>query len=120
MKSFGHSATTVSTTDRCPAPTLVHSKYETMVTNFSAWVGQVLESMVDGKGVRKTLQKTLVKQYQNDFVPNGKHKHALVMGANMAKLKLSTIRELRRIPVLQELLQDLGYDWFGYDRRTEA
>ena len=49
-------------------------------------------------------------------MPNGKHKHALLMGANMAKLKPATIQALMRSDTLQTLLRDLGYDWFGRER----
>lgn len=43
---------------RCPGPTLLHSKYEAMVTNFSDWSHEVLDQMVDKSG-RKSLHKAL-------------------------------------------------------------
>ena len=55
-----------------------------------------------------------VGQYQGDFVPNGKHKHTLLIGKNMAKLKPATITSLMKDATLQKLLKDLGYDWFGH------
>ena len=59
----------------CAPPTLLHSKYELMVTKFSTWAKQILDVFIEGKGQRRTLLATLVAQYKNDFVPDGKHKH---------------------------------------------
>ena len=99
----------------CLPSTLFHSKYEDMVTNFSNWARAVLQHLVAPKGQRQALHASLYEQYKDDFVPNGKHKHALVMGANIAKLKSSSIRILRQNSVLNGLLQGLGYDWMGHD-----
>ena len=104
----------------CSRPTLLHSKYEFMVSNFSAWVSQMLEHMVAGRGQRKTLLRTLVAQYRDEFIPDGKHKHALLTGSNIAKLKGKTIGHLVRIDELKQLLDRLGYDWFGHDRTHES
>ena len=116
MKGFRRAR--VSTTDpgACPRATLVHSKYETMVTNFSDWSAEILAHVIEPKGKRRTLHTEFVEQYEKEFVPNGKHKHALLMGANMAKLKPATIQALMRSDTLQTLLRDLGYDWFGRER----
>ena len=100
----------------CQEASLYHSKYELMVTNFSEWASQILEQMVAGRGQRKTLHRTLVAQYRNDFVPDGKHKHALHTGANIAKLKKDTIQQLMQDAQLKLLLKELGYDWLGHDR----
>ena len=113
MRGFGHSKVGMARSPGCHVPTLVHSKYEMMVTNFSTWAQQILSHIIAGKGQRRTLHTSLVNQYQGDFVPNGKHKHALLTGANIAKLKESTIRNLMHNSRLQALLNDLGYDWFG-------
>ena len=114
MKSF-RTSPIVSAHDmgRCPTATLVHSKYEAMVTNFSSWAWEMLEHMVAGKGQRRSLHSSLYEQYKNDFVPNGKHKHTLLIGANLAKLKPNTIRQLQQDAALDSLLQGLGYDWLG-------
>ena len=101
----------------CAETLLLHSKYELMVTNFSIWSAQILEHMVAPRGQRRALHASLVRQYQNDFVPDGKHKNSLKAGSNMAKLKHATIRELISDPRLNALLRDLGYTWFGWDRR---
>jgi hypothetical protein len=114
MKSFPQKELRTSGGSGCPATTLVHSKYESMVTNFSSWADMILKHMVGHP--RKSLHESLLKQYQHDFVPNGKHKHALVMGANMAKLQSSTIQTLRSHVRLQTLVRDLGYNWFGHDQ----
>ena len=113
IQGFERSKVGMARSPGCPGPTLVHSKYEMMVTNFSTWAQQILARMIAAKGQRRTLHASLVKEYQGDFVPNGKHKHALLTGANIAKLKESTIRKLMQNSRLQALLNDLGYDWFG-------
>ena len=115
MKGFSRSTGGASGAGGCPAATLLHSKYEEMVTNFSSWAERMLEHMVAGKGQRNHLHKSLYAQYKDDFVPNGKHKHVLLTGANIAKLKPATIRKLRQHPPLQELLRDLGYGWLGHE-----
>ena len=115
MKGFRQSALGQVDARGCRTPTLLHSKYENMVSNFSSWAQEVLEHMVVGKGQRKSLHSSMYEQYKDDFVPNGKHKHALRTGANIAKLKRATIRRLRKEEALTALLSDLGYGWFGHD-----
>ena len=120
IRGFGPSALRgASRTPGCSETRLLHSKYELMVTNFSVWSAQILEQMVSPRGQRRALHAALVKQYQNDFVPDGKHKKSLVAGSNMRKLQRSTIRELVRNERLGSLLRDLGYDWFGWDKRND-
>ena len=89
-----------------------------MVTNFSLWAHEFLTPMIEKPGQRRTLHNTLVKLYRNDFVADGKHKHSLTAGSNMRKLKPDTIQQLTRDPRLNALLRDLGYDWFGYDKKA--
>lgn len=116
MQAFGRSA--VRSTGRrraCAQPRLLQSKYELMVTNFTTWAGQVLEEMVADRATRWALHAKLAGRYKNDFVPDGKHKHALHPGANIAQLKPETIRRLAQDARLSSLLADLGYDWFGLD-----
>ena len=62
------------------------------------------------------MHSTLVERHQASFVTDGKHKHGMFTGANIAKLKQSTVRTLVRHEGLNELLRDLTYDWFGFDR----
>ena len=102
----------------CAMPTLLHSKYEHMVTNFSTWAKSILDVFIEGKGQRRTLLATLVAQYRNDFVPDGKHKHTLVAGSNMAKLKAHTLAQLMRNEQLKQLLRRLGYSWLGHEKRV--
>lgn len=115
MKGFRQSPIGTARMDGCQPARLLHSRYEEMVTNFSEWAREVLDHMVAGKGQRKTLHRSLYEQYKDDFVPNGKHKHTLLAGANMAKLKPKTIRMLQQHTQLQALLTDLGYGWFGHE-----
>lgn len=104
----------------CAPPTLLHSKYELMVTKFSTWAKQILDVFIEGKGQRRTLLATLVAQYKNDFVPDGKHKHTLVAGSNMAKLEAETLAQLMRDEQLKALLRQLDYDWLGHERRVSS
>ena len=101
----------------CPPTTLLHSKYELMVTNFSVWAAQILAATVAPKGQRRSLHMSLVEQYKGDFVADGKHKNSLVAGSNMKKLKLDTIRELVNDKDLNALLDAMTYDWFGWEKK---
>lgn len=111
IRGFGTSALRAeSQACGCSVATLLHSKYELMVTNFSVWAAQVLEKMVTPKGQRRALHASLVAQYKNDFVADGKHKHSLVAGSNLRKLQPATIRELMRNMQLSALLAEMGYE----------
>ena len=101
----------------CPSSKVIHSQYERMVTNFTQWSAELLPYMVTpGKGGWRSLHKHMVDRYKNDFVPDGKHKQTLRKGANIAKLRRSTIDRLVRDVELSSVLRQLGYDWFGHDR----
>ena len=103
----------------CGAPVLVHSKYEDMVSNYSAWA-RLLVGPLTGDADRPAQQQglltTLLERYKNDFVPDGKHKHTLKLGGNIAKLKRSTVRHLLRNRRVRATLEKLSYDWLGHDR----
>ena len=62
------------------------------------------------------MHTTLVQRHQSSFKTDGKHKHGMFTGANIAKLKQSTVQALVQHAELQEVLLDLTYDWFGFDR----
>lgn len=100
----------------CGSPTLIHSKYEDMVSNYSSWARQLVRPLTgdsDRPAQREGLLATLLERYKNDFVPDGKHKHTLKMGANIAKLKQSTIRHLMKNHRVKLTLGKLEYDWLG-------
>ena len=103
----------------CGAPVLVHSKYEDMVSNYSTWA-RLLVGPLTGDADRPAQQQglltTLLERYKNDFVPDGKHKHTLKMGGNIAKLKRSTVRHLVRNRRVRATLDKLAYDWLGHDQ----
>ncbi|KAL1508616.1 hypothetical protein AB1Y20_004713 [Prymnesium parvum] len=102
----------------CGAPVLVHSKYEDMVSNYSSWARQLvgpLSGDADRPAQQNGLLATLLERYQNDFVPDGKHKHTLKMGGNIAKLKHSTVRHLMKNQRIRSTLRLLKYDWLGHD-----
>ena len=106
----------------CAPPLLIHSKYEDMVSNFSSWA-QVLVGPLTGDTYRPAQQRglltTLLERYVNDFVPDGKHKHTLTKGANMAKLRASTLRHLMRNGRIKRTLHALSYDWLGHDAQNK-
>ena len=103
----------------CGKPILIHSKYEDMVSNFTDWA-QHLIGPLTGSTSRPSQQQGLLsmlqERYVNDFVPDGKHKHTLTKGANMAKLHASTLRHLLRNQRIKRTLAGLSYDWLGHDR----
>ena len=102
----------------CQAPLLLHSKYEVMVTDFSGWARTLLAALMSGSPASKVrgMHTTLVQWHQASFKTDGKHKHGMFTGANIAKLKQSTVQTLVQHAELQEVLRGLAYDWFGFDR----
>ena len=108
--------------DDCATPSLFHSKYELMVGNFSTWAQQLLGTLMRGAPVAKQrgMHAALVDRHKSSFVPDGKHRHGMFTGANIAKLRQSTVKELVRHKELHAVLDGLSYDWFGFDagRRT--
>ena len=102
----------------CQAPSLLHSKYEVMVSDFSGWARTLLAALMSGSPASKVrgMHTTLVQRHQSSFKTDGKHKHGMFTGANIAKLKQSTVQALVQHAELREVLRDLTYDWFGFDR----
>jgi hypothetical protein len=94
------------------------TRYEHMVTNFSGWAHFLMGTLMSGSPASKVrgMHSALVERHQASFVTDGKHKHGMFTGANIAKLKQSTVRTLVQHEGLNELLRDLTYDWFGFDR----
>ena len=88
-----------------------------MVGNFSDWAQQLLATLMHGSPAAKLrgMHKTLVERHKASFVPDGKHRHGMFTGANIAKLRQSTVRLLLQHEGLQALVRDLTYDWFGFD-----
>ena len=88
-----------------------------MVTDFSGWAQALLAVLMSGAPASKVrgMHSTLVQRHQSSFKTDGKHKHGMFTGANIAKLRLSTVQILVRHAELQEVLRDLTYDWFGFD-----
>ena len=89
-----------------------------MVTNFSGWAHFLMGTLMSGSPASKVrgMHSALVERHQASFVTDGKHKHGMFTGANIAKLKQSTVRTPVQHEGLNELLRDLTYDWFGFDR----
>ena len=89
-----------------------------MVTNFSGWADFLLGNLMSGSPASKVrgMHSTLVERHQASFTTDGKHKHGMFTGTNIAKLKQSTVRALVQNEGLQIVLRGLAYDWFGFDR----
>ena len=92
----------------------MHSQYETMVSDFAGWLRVVLRHMASSPAKAHGMHAVMMERYNSSFVPDGKHKHAVHKGANIAKLKPETVRKLVAHPGLKTLLQDLNYDWLGH------
>ena len=94
-----------------------------MVSNFSGWALELLGTLMRGSPLAKQrgMHATLVERHLASFKTDGKHKHGMFTGANIAKLKQSTVRTLVQHDGLRAVLQGLRYDWFGFDagRRTK-
>jgi len=100
--------------DGCPAAEVVHSQYEIMVSDFAGWLRVVLAKMASSPAKAHGMHALMMERYNSSFVPDGKHKHAVHKGANIAKLKPETVRKLVAHKGLAELLRDLNYDWLGH------
>ena len=58
---------------------------------------------------RSALRHSLVTRFRRDFVPDGGHKHALVPGSNLARLRADTVRALRANRRVASLIARIGY-----------
>ena len=82
------------------------------------WTDPNFAALMSGSPASKVrgMHTTLVQRHQSSFKTDGKHKHGMFTGANIAKLKQSTVQALVQHAELREVLRDLTYDWFGFDR----
>ena len=53
----------------------------------------------------------LVARFGDDFVPDGHHKHSLLPGANLRRVRPETLEVLRSVPRIGRLMHRLGYSW---------
>ena len=91
---------------------LIVSRYELMTTSFTSWLAQLLAALPDGiasSRSRRALHKTLSAKFERAFLPNGKHKHRLIPGSNLALLDRPTVEYLRSNENLSSLVARLGY-----------
>lgn len=92
-------------------PTILYSRYELMVEDFSTWLWNILVVLPVPHNIKQSIRDKLYFQYQGDFEPDGKHKHSLRAGSNLARLKKGTLRELSRMPRLDAIMQALNYSF---------
>lgn len=90
---------------------VVQSRYELMVENFSVWLQQLVGALQLAPGTSQTIINGLHAQYRADFQPDGKHKHSLHAGSNLARLQSSTLDELSRLPRLRMVMHALNYSF---------
>lgn len=90
------------------------SKYEDMVTDFPAWLDTVLlrQLRLDA-AVEKRVRRKLRTRFAGAFVPDGKHKHSLRVGTNLARLAPTTQSALRAQPRVAAVMRCLGYHDYG-------
>lgn len=97
---------------KAPPFTVFESRYEHMVGDFPAWLRRLLNALPMQTRVRDQLHGSLSADFQGEFVaPDGKHKHALFAGANLAKLQPATLTKLQAIPRVASVMTSLGYGW---------
>ena len=73
--------------------------------------GAALPSMLPHAPSKAELARRLVADFGASFVADGKHKHSLRAGSNLARLKASTLAELRdTLPRLAAVMRTLGYE----------
>ena len=92
-------------------PHVIFSRYELLVEHFSEWLDHLLAALPLSQAARHGLNEKLAVQYTGEFVPDGKHKHSLRAGSNLARLKHSTLVALRRMPRLSAVMQTLDYSF---------
>ena len=94
-----------------PWLTVVHSRYELMVSDFGTWLRELLAALPPLSTPKDALHDGLLARFGADFVPDGKHKHALRPGANLRRLRPKTIARLRAMSRIDNIVHQLGYNW---------
>jgi len=90
---------------------VVYSRYELLVEHFSGWLRHLLAALPLPPDSRRRLNERLSAQYQGEFVPDGKHKHSLRAGSNLARLKPGTLAALSQMPRLAAVMNTLNYSF---------
>ena len=90
------------------------SRYETMVASFAAWLSALVQLLPSGvRGSHKDRGSRLVRilrhRFESSFVTDGRHRHVLVPGSNLAKLPRATLQWLADEPRVISMLLRLGY-----------
>ena len=76
----------------------------------SGWLAVLLARLPLTDAARSELHSRLVARDGGDFVPDGKHRHSLTVGSNLARLQPVTVAALQRgAPRLGALMRSLGY-----------
>lgn len=94
-----------------PPLSVLHSKYEHMVSDFDGWLSALLAPLPLGLARSSSLHAQLARRYRGD-VSVGRQRASVGVGANMGRLQPETLSALReRVPRLGALMQELGYLW---------
>ena len=91
--------------------TVALSRYEHMVSDFAGWLASLLRLLKDigAVGDDARLARALLPKFKDGFVADGRHRHALTPGANMAMLPRASLAHLRAAPRVVGALTRLGY-----------
>ena len=114
MVSSSSASTPCSRPTQRPQLTVILSRYEFMVDDFSGWLSALLGALPDGVAHlrhRTDTHAALHAHFASSFTPDGGHKHALRPGANLATLSAASLNRLRAVPSLASVVSRLGYGW---------
>jgi hypothetical protein len=101
--------------DRVQRPLVVLSRYEAMTADFDVWFKALLDTLPDGMVARAAsrtqIHRAMLALFRKDFVADGRHRHSLVPGSNLARLLPASLHRLQGHARLVSLVDRLGYDF---------
>lgn len=82
----------------------------TQVSDFPRWLDStMLRPLELGPVAEQRVRRRLRARFSDAFVPDGKHKHSLRVGSNLARLPPATLAQLRAHPRVSAVMNCLGY-----------
>jgi len=101
--------------DHVQRPLVVLSRYEAMTADFDVWFKALLDTLPDGMVARAAsrtqIHRAMLALFRKDFVADGRHRHSLVPGSNLARLLPASLHRLQGHARLVSLVDRLGYDF---------
>ena len=97
-------------------PLVVLSRYEAMTADFDGWFKALLDTLPDGMvaragASRAQIHRAMLALFRRDFVADGRHRHSLVPGSNLARLLPASVHRLQGHARLVSVMDRLGYDF---------